>query len=61
MATLGILQYISPSLQMLVGVWLYGEAFEATRAFGFYLIWMALVVYSADSWWRARKHADKHR
>jgi chloramphenicol-sensitive protein RarD len=55
MATLGILQYISPSLQMLLGVWLYGEAFEPARAIGFYLIWLALVVYSLDSLWQARK------
>ena len=55
MATLGILQYISPSLQMLLGVWLYGEAFEPARAIGFYLIWLALVLYSADSLWNARK------
>jgi chloramphenicol-sensitive protein RarD len=55
MATLGILQYISPSLQMLLGVWLYGEAFEPARAIGFYLIWAALVLYSADSIWNARK------
>jgi chloramphenicol-sensitive protein RarD len=55
MATLGILQYISPSLQMLLGVWLYGEAFEAARAIGFYLIWLALVLYSVDSLWSGRK------
>ncbi|WPC66757.1 EamA family transporter RarD [Rhodoferax ferrireducens] len=55
MATLGILQYISPSLQMLLGVWLYGEAFEPARAIGFYLIWAALLLYSADSFWNARK------
>ena len=55
MATLGILQYISPSLQVLLGVWLYGEAFELARAIGFYLIWIALVLYSADSFWNARK------
>lgn len=55
MATLGILQYISPSLQMLLGVWLYGEAFEPARAIGFYLIWAALALYSADSLWQARK------
>ena len=55
MATLGILQYISPSIQMLVGVFLYGEAFDAARALGFYLIWIALAIYSLDSVWRARK------
>lgn len=55
MATLGILQYISPSLQMLLGVWLYGEAFEPARAIGFYLIWTALLLYSVDSFWQSRK------
>jgi chloramphenicol-sensitive protein RarD len=59
MATLGILQYISPSLQMLLGVWLYGEAFEPARAIGFYLIWAALVLYSADSLWILRKKLPK--
>ena len=55
MATLGILQYISPSLQLLLGVWLYGEAFEPARAIGFYLIWTALLLYSAESLLNGRK------
>ncbi len=55
MATLGILQYISPSLQMLIGVWLYGEAFDATRALGFYLIWLALLVYSLEGFMQSRR------
>ncbi len=59
MATLGILQYISPSLQMLVGVWLYAEVFEPARAIGFYLIWIALLVYSVDSLWSGRKPSSQ--
>ncbi len=55
LATMGILQYISPSLQMLVGVWLYGEPFEPARAIGFYLIWGALAIYSAESLWIMRR------
>jgi len=55
MATLGILQYISPSLQMFLGVWLYGEVFEPTRAIGFYLIWIALLLYSVESLWSGRR------
>jgi chloramphenicol-sensitive protein RarD len=55
LATLGILQYISPSLQMLLGVWLYGETFEANRFVGFGLVWAALVVYSLEGLWRGRK------
>ncbi|MBK1684078.1 EamA family transporter RarD [Rhodoferax fermentans] len=55
LATLGLLQYISPSLQMLLGVWLYGEPFEPARAIGFYLIWAALVIYSAEGLWLMRR------
>ncbi|BCO29855.1 protein RarD [Rhodoferax lithotrophicus] len=55
MATLGILQYISPSLQMLVGVWMYGETFESTRFVGFGLVWSALVIYSLEGLWTVRK------
>lgn len=51
MATLGLLQYIAPSMLLLLGVWLYGEAFDARRAVGFVLIWVALLVYSAEGWW----------
>lgn len=52
MATLGILQYISPSLQLALGVWIFHEAFEPARLVGFALIWGALLVYSLEGWWR---------
>jgi chloramphenicol-sensitive protein RarD len=55
MSTMGILQYISPTLQLLIGVWLYGEAFEPVRAVGFGLIWAALLVYSLEGWWNSRR------
>ena len=50
MATLGILQYISPTLQFALGVWVFNEAFEAGRVVGFALIWTALVIYSIEGW-----------
>ena len=52
MATLGILQYISPSLQLVLGVWIFHEAFEPARLVGFALIWGALLVYSVEGWWQ---------
>jgi chloramphenicol-sensitive protein RarD len=48
LATLGLLQYISPSMQFVLGVWVFGEAFDTTRLIGFALIWSALALYSAD-------------
>jgi chloramphenicol-sensitive protein RarD len=59
MATMGILQYISPSLQLLIGVWLYGEPFASARAVGFGLIWAALGVYSLEGWWFSRQGAAR--
>lgn len=52
MATLGILQYISPSIQLLIGVWIYHEPFNAQRLTGFVIIWSALILYSAEGLWR---------
>ena len=50
MATLGILQYISPTLQFALGVWVFNEAFEPGRVVGFVLIWTALLIYSVEGW-----------
>lgn len=55
MTTLGLLQYIGPSIQLGVGVWWLGESFDGPRLLGFALIWAALLVYSADGWWAARQ------
>ncbi|MCS7102165.1 MAG: EamA family transporter RarD [Burkholderiaceae bacterium] len=45
---LGLLQYIGPSIQLALGIWLYGEPFPPARAVGFALIWAALAVYTAS-------------
>lgn len=55
MTTLGLLQYISPSIQFMLGVWLYHEAMQPARLIGFALIWTALLVYSGESWLRSRQ------
>jgi chloramphenicol-sensitive protein RarD len=53
-STVGLLQYIGPSLQLICGVWFFGERFDAARAAGFVLIWLALLVYALDGVLRAR-------
>ncbi len=55
MATLGLLQYLGPSLQFALGVWVYHEPFDAGRGVGFALIWGALMIYSAESWRMLRR------
>ena len=59
MATLGTLQYLSPSIQFLLGVTFFGEPLQGTRLAGFVVIWSALVIYSADGflWMRRQRVA----
>jgi chloramphenicol-sensitive protein RarD len=49
LSTLGFLQYLTPTGQLLLAIFVYGETFGAANFAGFALIWLALVVYSADS------------
>jgi chloramphenicol-sensitive protein RarD len=53
-STVGVLQYIAPSLQLVCGVYLFHESFGRTRAAGFAVIWLALLIYAADGLWRSR-------
>lgn len=54
LSTLGMLQYITPSLQLMLGVWLFHEPFSTARIGGFILIWAALALYTADSLWHSK-------
>ena len=55
MATLGVLMYLGPSLQLLIGVFVYGEPFDTARGIGFALIWAALALYTAEGLRRLRR------
>ena len=55
LTTLGLLQYIAPTLQFLMGALVYGEAISTARLTGFGFIWLALVVFSVDSLMNARR------
>jgi chloramphenicol-sensitive protein RarD len=48
LSTIGMLQYITPTLQFLVGLLVRGEAMPASRWVGFALVWAALVILTAD-------------
>lgn len=49
LSTLGILQYIAPILQLLLGVVVYGEVVSGGEWFGFTLVWIALAIYTFDN------------
>ncbi|MBI3346623.1 MAG: EamA family transporter RarD [Burkholderiales bacterium] len=55
LATLGLVQYVSPSLQFLLGVFLFHEPMSASRLVAFGFIWGALAVYSAEGLWQTRR------
>jgi len=48
MTVLGMSQYIGPTLQLIIGVFLYNEPFGSERAIAFGLIWVALFIYTFD-------------
>jgi chloramphenicol-sensitive protein RarD len=52
-STLGLLQYVAPTLQLLLGVWLFKEPFAGAKVVGYALVWLALAVFTADSLWSA--------
>ncbi len=54
---LGLLQYIGPSIQLALGVWLYHEPFAQSKAAGYALIWSALALYTAESLWTTWRRA----
>ncbi|KKB80451.1 hypothetical protein VW35_05980 [Devosia soli] len=49
LTTIGMFQYLAPSIQFLVAVLLFGEHLNATRLLSFALIWLSLAVFSYDS------------
>ncbi|NIJ78535.1 chloramphenicol-sensitive protein RarD [Xanthomonas campestris] len=55
LSLVGILQYIAPSLQLLLGVWFFHEPFDQGRAIGFAAIWLGLLLFVGDSLWRQRR------
>ena len=57
LSIVGLLQYIAPSLQLLIGVFVFGEAFGSARAVGFAGIWAALAIFAFDGWARSQQRA----
>jgi chloramphenicol-sensitive protein RarD len=54
-STLGILQYIGPTGQLLLGVFLYHEPFPAIKIAGYAAIWSALFIYSLEGLWQMHR------
>ncbi|QEZ48282.1 EamA family transporter RarD [Cupriavidus oxalaticus] len=60
LSLLGLLQYTGPTLQLLLGVWLWHEPFPVQKQAGYALIWISLALYAAEGlWMNSRQKGQK--
>ncbi|WP_157015176.1 EamA family transporter RarD [Mesorhizobium xinjiangense] len=57
LSTIGIMQYIAPTMMFLIAVFIFGEPFDQARLIAFLLIWIALVIYTWSMLKERRKAA----
>ncbi len=60
LSIVGILQYITPTLQFLLGVLVYKEPFDHAHLIGFSLIWAALALFGLESYLASRRPVESH-
>ena len=51
---IGVLQYLAPTIQFLIGVFLYKEPFDNSRLIGFGIVWLALIIFWLESYLASR-------
>jgi chloramphenicol-sensitive protein RarD len=54
LTTIGVLQYLAPTMHVVIAVFVYNEPFDSSRLIAFGLIWVGLIIYSVDGY-RSRK------
>ena len=50
LSMIGILQYLAPSIQFLIGIFIYKEVFDNSRLIGFALVWLALIIFWVENY-----------
>jgi chloramphenicol-sensitive protein RarD len=60
LSTLGIVQYLGPSLQLCIGIFVYNEPFPKEQMIGFMLVWCGLVIYVTEGLMRRTLRKKKH-
>ncbi len=48
LSTLGIIQYMAPSLQLCIGIFVYGESFPKEQMIGYAMVWCGLLIYATE-------------
>lgn len=59
LTTIGMFQYLAPSMHFLIAVFLFNEPLSGLRLFSFMVIWVSLIIFSGDSWLRAQRREAK--
>ena len=49
LSMIGVLQYLAPSIQFLIGIFIYREVFDNSRLIGFALVWLALIIFWVEN------------
>jgi len=50
----GLLQYIAPTIQLLIGIFIYKESFDNSHLIGFGIVWVALAIFAIESYFANR-------
>ncbi|MCI0550108.1 MAG: EamA family transporter RarD [Anaerolineae bacterium] len=50
LSMIGVLQYIAPTIQFLIGVFIYKETFDQSRLLGFSIVWLALIIFWVENY-----------
>jgi chloramphenicol-sensitive protein RarD len=59
LTTVGLMQYLAPTLQFLIGVFIYHEPFSSQQLIGFGIVWIGLLVFAAESLVHSRQPTVK--
>ncbi len=59
LSMIGILQYLAPTIQFLIGVLVYKEPFDQARLIGFGIVWLALIIFWVESYMANRVPAKR--
>jgi chloramphenicol-sensitive protein RarD len=61
LSTVGLLQYVNPIMQALIGVLIMSEPMPLGRLVGFAIVWLALITFSVDAWKYRKEGPDSPR
>jgi chloramphenicol-sensitive protein RarD len=59
LTTVGLMQYLAPTLQFLIGVFIYHEPFSTQQLIGFGIVWVGLLVFAGESLYHRRQPTVK--